>query len=254
MAGDEPAAPRARAPIRPSSSTTAPSPMARVLAKLRRIGAALSAAADARRRGAVLDALGALDALRAGDYDAVTDIEAFMETKIIEALRKAKTLEYAAPRAKAHIKRWKACLEKHRTDAPAPAPIPKRAPRPRADDASDGEEAEFEAGGGAAFEARDAAGLAVGDRLWALFEDVPGQEWWGGTILEARRDGTYDVIFDDGEPQDMDGRYCFANIDPDVYAAMRQKVPNARAKAVLRRHGLQAAGVLDLRRPRKRAV
>ena len=87
---------------------------------------------------------------------------------------------------------------------------------------------------------RTAVGLGVLDRLFALFEDVPGQEWWGGTIVELRWDGSYDVIFDDGEPQDMDGRYCFANIDPDVYAAMRQKVPNARAKAVLRRHGLQA--------------
>ena len=50
---------------------------------------------------------------------------------------------------------------------------------------------------------RTARGVQRGDRLWALFDkDEHGQEWWGGTVIQAdlnsRGDGDVDVVFDDG--------------------------------------------------------
>ena len=33
---------------------------------------------------------------------------------------------------------------------------------------------------------RTARGVQKGDRLWALFDkDEHGQEWWGGTVIQA---------------------------------------------------------------------
>ena len=100
---------------------------------------------------------------------------------------------------------------------------------------------------------RTARGVQKGDRLWALFDkDEHGQEWWGGTVIQAdlnsRGDGDVDVIFDDGEREVMRAKECFRRCEAGILR-LRQARPNKKAERRLKQCGVVPRENHDIRLP-----
>ena len=101
---------------------------------------------------------------------------------------------------------------------------------------------------------RTARGVQKGDRLWALFDkDEHGQEWWGGTVIQAnlnsRGDGDVDVIFDDGEREVMRAKECFRRCEAGILRSLRQARPNKKAERRLKQCGVVPRENHDIRLP-----
>ena len=247
---------------------------AALLARLATCSADLESAASTGDGAAATAALDALAALGDRAY-ALSSYDGLGATGVIQALKRLKrprtfggTDATAAVRQAAQIfEKWKAAngaimarsdadpLRSKRLGDGVARAIAAAADAVEPEEEEEDEEDEDEAPAMVvAQHDRTARGVQRADRLWALFErDDHGQEWWGGTVVEADLnewgDGDVDVVFDDGERVGMVAKECFRRCEAGILRSLRQPRPNKKAERALKRLNVVPRENHDIRLP-----
>ena len=73
-------------------------------------------------------------------------------------------------------------------------------------------------------------------RVWALFPNCPGQQWWCGTVVNDE-DGLLDIVFDDGEFEQINERGV-RDYPPASVLNLEVKEPSPKALEMLRARGI----------------